>query len=363
VEDGVERPISSRRWPLGGQVAWLSNGGGLVFIASEQAGGLSQIWHVSYPGGEVQKITNDPNNYIGVSLTADSNALVTAQSDLGANIWISSREQINDATQITSAKLIGAEGLAWVPDGRLIYTSTSGGDSDLLISDAKGDNQKQLMLGAGKNRYPAVSPDGRYVFFSSTRTGAPHIWRMSLDGSNLKQLTNGGGENRPTCSRDSQWVIYSDAATNSLWKVPAEGGNPVPATDKLASRPQISPDGRSIVCRYREAPLSPFRIGILSLETGSPTRLLDLPSSFEPSSFPFGGLLRWTPGGRGIAYVVTRAGVSNIWEQPLDGGQPKQITNFKSGQIFFFDWSQDGKQLALSRGFVSSDVVLISELK
>jgi len=55
--------------------------------------------------------------------------------------------------------------------------------------------------------------------------------------------------------------------------------------------------------------------------------------------------------------------VTNIWEQPLAGGSPKQITNFTSGSIFDFDWSQDGKRLFMSRGEVSSDVVLLSNLR
>ncbi len=361
VVDGAEKPITTRRWPSGGQVAWLSNGSGLVFIASEHAGGGSQIWYISYPGGETQKITNDLNNYIGVSLTGDSTALVTAQSDVGANIWVSSSEEKGDGSQITSGKENGTLGLAWSPEGRIIYTSKTGGNFELWIMDANRENQKELTVDASDNGFPTVSPDGRYVLFTSTRSGAPHIWRINIDGSNLKQLTNGNGEDRATCSLDGKWVIYTDFATNSLWKVPMEGGNPSSLTDKLTARPAISPDGKLIACRYREAPLLPFKIGILSLETGQPIKLLDLPSGFSVSPLPGGNPVRWMPGGRSVAYVDTRDGVSNIWARSLDGGPPKQITNFKSGQIFFFDWSRDGKQLALSRGFVNSDVVLISE--
>ena len=67
--------------------------------------------------------------------------------------------------------------------------------------------------------------------------------------------------------------------------------------------------------------------------------------------------------GEAIDYVLTRNGVSNIWRQNLAGGTPKQITNFESGQIFDFDWSRDGKQLALTRGSESSDVILISNFR
>jgi hypothetical protein len=51
--------------------------------------------------------------------------------------------------------------------------------------------------------------------------------------------------------------------------------------------------------------------------------------------------------------------VSNIWTQPLDGGPARQITNFQSDHIFWFEWSPDGRQLGVSRGAITSDVVMI----
>jgi hypothetical protein len=49
--------------------------------------------------------------------------------------------------------------------------------------------------------------------------------------------------------------------------------------------------------------------------------------------------------------------------QPLEGGEPKQLTNFTSDLIYSFDLSRDGKQLVFSRGIRSSDVVLFSGIK
>jgi hypothetical protein len=56
-------------------------------------------------------------------------------------------------------------------------------------------------------------------------------------------------------------------------------------------------------------------------------------------------------------------GVSNIWSLPLDGGKPVQLTDFKADQIFWFDFSRDGKQLAVSRGVQTSDVILIPDFR
>ncbi|MBK6722833.1 MAG: PD40 domain-containing protein [Acidobacteria bacterium] len=73
-----------------------------------------------------------------------------------------------------------------------------------------------------------------------------------------------------------------------------------------------------------------------------------------------GRVLRWLPDGRSLAYIVTRDGVSNIWSMPIDGGAPKQLTNFTTDQIAWFDLSRDGKPTLFSRGYTTRDVVLIS---
>jgi hypothetical protein len=56
-------------------------------------------------------------------------------------------------------------------------------------------------------------------------------------------------------------------------------------------------------------------------------------------------------------------GVSNIWEQPLAGGKPRQLTHFTSGQIFDFTWSADHTRLFVSHGKVTSDAVLLTGLR
>ena len=58
-----------------------------------------------------------------------------------------------------------------------------------------------------------------------------------------------------------------------------------------------------------------------------------------------------------MAYTDARSG---IWVQPLEGGPPKQPEDFKSDLIYNFAWSRDGKQFAVARGELISDVVLIS---
>jgi len=56
-------------------------------------------------------------------------------------------------------------------------------------------------------------------------------------------------------------------------------------------------------------------------------------------------------------------GISNIWQQPLKGGTPQQVTRFAADRIFFFDWSADGRRLALSHGVFVEDIVLVTHFR
>jgi Tol biopolymer transport system component len=71
---------------------------------------------------------------------------------------------------------------------------------------------------------------------------------------------------------------------------------------------------------------------------------------------------RWSQDGNGLQYLLTRDGATNIWEQPLAGGEPKQVTKFTSGLIFDFNWSSDHTKLLLTRGSISRDVILLRNL-
>jgi hypothetical protein len=57
----------------------------------------------------------------------------------------------------------------------------------------------------------------------------------------------------------------------------------------------------------------------------------------------------------------TKNGVSNLWRQPIDGSPASQITNFTSSLIWRHAWSPDGKYLALARGNLSSDAMILTD--
>ncbi|HEX3086024.1 MAG TPA: protein kinase, partial [Pyrinomonadaceae bacterium] len=267
VSGGQEKPLTSQTWFSMDQLAWADGGSGLIVSAVEQSFGQHQLFYVDYPSGAVHGITNDLNDYSMVSVTADSKSLVTIQREANFNVWVTPvnpsalssppREapaiDRSLARQITSGgtKLDGSYGLAWLPDGRLTYSSMASGSYDIWIMQPDGSGQKQLTSAIQgsiyhTHNYQSATPDGRYIVFTSDRvTGVPHIWRMDADGGNLKQLTNGSGELKPKVTPDGQSVIYGELNGKVISRVSIDGGDAKQITDQSQNGgPAISADGK-----------------------------------------------------------------------------------------------------------------------
>jgi Tol biopolymer transport system component len=360
VANGTEKPLTAQRWTGVGRVAWRGpQGNDLLINALDHSLGLYQIWLISMTEGNARRVTNDLSDYRDLSLTADAGILAATQSDQLSSLWSVETATAEGARQITSGKFDGYYGLAWMPDGQVIYSSSNGSNHDVWQMDGGGRDQRQLTVDARSNVWPTVSPDGRYIVFTSDRTGTLHLWRMERDGSHPIQLTRGSGEDWASFSPDGRSVVYTvigglDRFT--LWQVSIDGGEPVRLTEKFALQASVSPDGQLIACGYRPDANAPWKLGVLPISGGKPTQSFDIPQSVD---LPV--VLRWTPDGRALTYIDTRNGVSNLWLQPIAGGPPRQLSNWTSEQVFAFAWSRDGKRLMVSRGSRKDDIVLIRD--
>lgn len=85
----------------------------------------------------------------------------------------------------------------WSPDAKwLVYTGgrkekADGPDKyDIYKISADGGEEVRLTNSPGLSDGPEFSPDGKYIYFNSTRSGLMQIWRMKPDGSEQEQLTN-----------------------------------------------------------------------------------------------------------------------------------------------------------------------------
>ena len=347
-------------------LAWLKDGSGLVLTGGEANASNGQIWQLSYPSGELRRITNDLSTYGQLSLTTDGSAIVTSQVEVHSSLWVAPFNLSGSAQQLTKGgNLAGLAGVRWTPDGKIIYAAQDSEKQDLWLMNADGSGNRRLTDDEALNLSPLVAPDGRHMFFISERAGKMNLWRTDLDGKNAKQLTDLETNRVLDLSPDGQWAIVSLRDASSYfkpYKVPVEGGGPVQLTDQKATGLVVSPDGKLIAGIEFAPPKS--KVKILPFEGGAPLKILEAQIVNTPFT-PF----RWMPDNRALLYVDAPSGNiggPNLWRLPLDGSAPQPATNFKATSaelILNFDLSRDGKQLVLARGGVSADVVLITEVK
>jgi len=356
AEDGTVKPITSEKWPVIHRVAWLRDGSGLIFSTPDYTS-QNQIWYVSYPAGEARKVTDDANSYgtASVSLTADSSTIATLQLNNLSNIFVAPVDDLTHARQITRnvGGLPRSYIISWTPDGKILYSSTAGGNSDIWIMNADGTGNRQLTNDPAYDGRALATPDGRYIAFDSARLGRHNIWRMNADGSNLKQLSNGEDDEAPRLSADGRWIIYDAIATADLRKVSIDGGDSVRLTEKRVLAPAVSPKDGMLAGLYQVDETSPMRLAIFSAEGGAPVNSFDLVSSSTD--------LVWSADGRAVLYINTKGETSSLWSQSIDGGQPKQLADFSPYRIFSYAVSPDGKQVAFARGTLVRDIVLITD--
>jgi serine/threonine protein kinase/Tol biopolymer transport system component len=362
ISDGMTEMISAARWRTTGPLAWLADGSGLVLSARDRASLPStpeQLWFIPYPAGEAQRITNDVNRYVSVSLSADSKMLLALQASYNVNLWLAPGGDAARARTIAP----NAEVPAWTPDGRIVFMSNASGNGDIWVMNPDGTGARQLTFDQNNDSLPDVAPDGRSIVFITNRSVGWSIWLMNADGSNQRELVRNVAQyaHPHFVAADPQSVYYTSfdqSGANYIWRVPVAGGQPVRVSDRKVEMARLAPDGRRFLADYvdteGDANAIP-KLVVHSVEGNDAGRTLNLPPGVTAS--------RWSPDAQAIDYVLTREGVSNLWRLPLNGGQPRQLTNWPADFINWFAWSPDGKQLAAARGSEATDLVLIRDFR
>ncbi|HUM06112.1 MAG TPA: winged helix-turn-helix domain-containing protein [Terriglobales bacterium] len=347
---------------------WLPDGSGLIAPAYEKA---PQLWEFPYPAGPPRQITQFTTRYYTASLTADSRALVAVEETNLSGIWVGPATEPDRVRRVTppGSRTVGAIGLAWTPDGRMIYWSNDRDQSDFMMMNVDGSNAQRLPLD-GLKWFPNVCPDGHTLLFMAPDpvTAEDVVMRADLDGGQPQTIRGTNAWGFIHCTPDGKWVVYNRGTSMKLFKVPIEGGAQVELTDRTCIPSALSPDGRWIACHYLPEQGGP-KLAIIPFGGGPPVKVFDLPSTVVclrqrgESNKGFLTPFAWTPDGRAVAFVDDRDGVGNLWAQPIAGGAPVKLTHFTAEGISFFAWSRDGKQIALARGTDTDDAVLITNFR
>ena len=355
VATGAEKSIPFQPPPLQhrarvSQLEYLPDGSGIIGLMG------NQVWLYSFQTEEIARVSGQGENYKSIRLSKDGKTLVAERSFSHFNIWTAAAGNLEKKRQITTgaAAQRGTRGVILAPNGKIIFTSpenSSGERNDLWEMDADGGNRRQLTVNAGLNVEPKLSRDGRYVVYKSNRSGAQQIWRMDADGRNPTQLSTGIENLVFSVSPDNEvyyLTVLPDKGQYQLFKIPATGGEPIEVTDRYyAWSPDFSPDGKLMLTWGAKTKEDDLQLAVIDRVTGN--LVLDIKRSIEKS--------HWSADSQSIYYVNESSG--QLFQMPIDGGEPKQVTDFYPLSIADYDLSPDEKQMVFSLGETTNEIVLI----
>ena len=356
---GAQKTISSPPSTAIDNVAWMPDGKSLAVTYStmETRFARDQIGLINSSDGTLRPVTADANDYGAVSVSSDGKTIASVMRQSIRDLYVSAGEKTDysDLKQISSGDPITF--VSWANDGKLL-TEQSGA---ARVIDTDGGIKSELAPGADAGALqPHGCSDGGVVFTRAVpKTMTLNIWRSNPDGTGLVQVSDGKDDEFAACSADGKTVFYIDVGNRIFMKVPP--GGKAEAVLKNVKEPienqagfAITSDGDTAVPGTYDFKAQKPNISLISLTSDQITRTFE----YDPRHH---GTLQFSPDGKGIIYPIRDKGVDNLWLQPLEGGSGHQLTNYTSLKIYSYQWSPDGKRLALVRGDTPSDLVLIQD--
>ena len=342
-----------QEFELPGSIACLPDGGGVLFTASSRPGEPGQIWLVPRGATTAQAVTNDLFDYRTVTVARDGKTLLAVAADTNAAIWKTAVDATEPAKKISSGRYDGLGGVAVASDGSVIFSAFENGVGFISSIDPAG-NKRQLSPPGYGSVGPAVSPDGKVIVFVMLREKETVLARMNRDGTGVRALCPivPPGKQAPAITPDGRWVMFgsSPSGTKRLFKVSIDGGAPQQVTDYDSERVAVSPDGKRIAFVVTGG------ISVANSDGSDPKRLENV--SLTSSSFA-----QWTADGKALLHNAGPNDRVNIWLHPLDGSPPRRITRFDGEYVLTFGVGPDGKTLAVTRGLLSRDAVVIRNFR
>ena len=247
---------------------------------------------------------------------------------------------------------------SWSPNGQRIaywfYTGTYGRRDIATVAASGGEPVVVAKDLAVSNWNPVWSPDGKYLYFVSSKVGTMNFWRVRIDESSGRVL--GEPESVPSPSKYSRHLTFSNdgkrmiyVQTNNQANIQGLNFNLAGGTvdgapfwitqgDREVSRAELSTDGSKFVMRL----VGRTQDDIVTVDRrGEEWHEVT-------NDEPFDRYARWSPDGRQVAFSSDRNGGGQVWVANSDGTGMRQLTFTSDPEMAtgFPIWSPDGKRLA-----------------
>lgn len=182
---------------------------------------------------------------------------------------------------------------------------------------------RRFTTGSSSYSFPAISPDGRTVAYSSNETGALEIYTAGFAaGSTPVALTRDGGQNiHAAWSPDGQWIAYHSRGKGGIWITPSSGGSARQVVD-FGAQPEWGADSQRLFFTSDAGGMAAQSVLWSVHRDGGDRRQI------TKLGAPRGGHSRpsVSPDGRYVAFVVSHGHLlTEIWIAPVDGGPGQKL--------------------------------------
>ena len=297
LADGRERVMAKPEgWGNASQGAWLP--GGRSFVVTANQG--TEFWRVSYPDGALQRLGfSRPDLYGGLDGAEAAPVIVAVRRRSEHRLWTARRDSIEAGVERPWPYVFAQP--IWTPNEKLLFVRRGAAGAELVVTEPAGQEIRSASLAVPAPRYPKFSRNGQVLVWNSYEIGDRSFWRTGPNGENPVRLTPGPSDFLGhDVSPDGRWLAYTTWASGrfAVWKVELSGGPPTSLIGEESMVPAISPDGRWVAAYHRASSTHPERIVIVSTMGGNPVSLGDLPLAE--------GGLNWTPDGSAVSFTCAQ---------------------------------------------------------
>jgi dipeptidyl aminopeptidase/acylaminoacyl peptidase len=255
-----------------------------------QKSGAYEVWLWSADGGPDRQLTHLGGTIESLSWAPGSDALAVAVNRYGTYDIYRADVPSGTVARLTSDARYEVYP-TFTPDGTsILYVRLDDRWVDHEIVKIDRDGGNPTVIGTDENffdyhygrtfGYPMPSPDGRWVFFRSHRSGWINYWAVPLAGGEARQLAPEEADQESAAwSPDGRWLAYTSNrnGTVSIKVVPTEGGEPRTLVDPevgVCQFPRWSPAGRTISYLFG-TPTRPADLHVVDVASGAARRLTD----------------------------------------------------------------------------------------
>ncbi len=369
VSSGELETLGEKKWLWIGKTQWLKDGSGIAFVAygAESPNLTDEIWFTSYPRGETRVISNGLTGVVGLSLTDNAESIVATRQNRITSSFVAPLDDLNSAEEIdktANGEALLQLGAEWTSANKILFAKTENGNADIWSMNAGGEEKRRLTSEKSADYFPKMSFDGKYIFFLSNRSGIMNVWRMDSNGENPIQITTKGNFSGATVSQNNDYIYYLEKDVSKpiafLFRADFDGKNAKQLTNLRTSRPQVSPDGKYVLCFYpqagdesKSAVLQRLKFTILSAETGDVIKQF---AALKSRAFP---LTEWSADSKSFLFLAEGA-TPTLWKQIIDGDKFQKLKEFNVENIYQFAVSKDGKSLFYETGKEVNSVIRFS---